>query len=271
MAVVTYIAKRQIETIGFLKSGTDFSALASDDSIDAVTTVLSGVSVDQWIQAAGFAKNTGWFQVKSNSTSGKILTLTPPISHLRLPGVTGNYASTPDSAATSITGDIDLRGKVQCVDWTLSARNQTVIAKRGGGSQNSYFLRISSAGLLTVGWSANGSVELTADSTVAIPAVDGQTKWVRGTLDVNNGSSGRDISFYTSDDGVTWTQLGATVTQAGATSIFDSTAVVEVGAANVGTTEWFGGRIYYATIISGGVFPVGGGTTVARARQTRCR
>lgn len=264
MAYVTYTAKREIEPTGFSKTGTDFSAIGSDDSFDAATTNISGLLTDQWLQAAGFVKNPGWFQVKSNSTSAKILTNTPPVTHLRLPGVAGNYASTPDTAAVSITGDIDLRGRVQCDDWTLAARNQTVIAKRNGAAQNSYVLRMSSTGLLTLVWSANGTAELTADSTLAVAVTDGQIKWVRGTLTVNNGAAGRDIKFYTSDDGAVWTQLGATVTQAGVTSIFDSTAIVEIGSSVTGGGEWLGGRVYYAEIRNGI-----GGTVVAAFDPSR--
>ena len=40
---------------------------------------------------------------------------------LRLPGLSGNYLSTPDTAATSVTGDIDIRVKVALDDWTPSA------------------------------------------------------------------------------------------------------------------------------------------------------
>jgi hypothetical protein len=39
------------------------------------------------------------------------------LSYLKLPGILNNYASTPDTAANSVTGDIDIRVKVAC-DWT---------------------------------------------------------------------------------------------------------------------------------------------------------
>ena len=42
---------------------------------------------------------------------------------LVLSGLFGNYASTPDSAALSITGDIDIKCKVAMADWTPSEEN----------------------------------------------------------------------------------------------------------------------------------------------------
>ena len=42
--------------------------------------------------------------------------------------------------------------------------------------------------------------------------------WLRVTLSVNNGSSGNTTTFYTSSDGITWTQLGNTIINSGITS-----------------------------------------------------
>ena len=267
MPSITYTAKREIEPTGFAKTGTDFSAIGSDDSIDAVSTNLSGLLTDQWLQAAGFVRNAGWFQVKSNSTSAKILTLTPPVTRLRLPGVSGNDATTPDSAAVSITGDIDLRARIAPTDWTNTAGTQEIIAKSAtDSSQFSYLLRLNSDGTLTFYWSSDGSALLNGTSTVATGFVDGTTHWIRATLDVNNGAAGRDIRFYTSDDGIIWTQLGATVTQGTATSIFDGTASLRVGMRNTASNGVFTGRIYYAEIRTG--FD-GTGTVVAAFDPTR--
>src|SRR5690606_29543555 len=54
---------------------------------------------------------------------------------------------------------------------------------------------------------------------------------VRVTLDVDNGAGGYTVTFYTADTiAGPWTQLGdPTVTTGGTTSVFDSTAPVEVG------------------------------------------
>lgn len=168
---------------------------------------------------------------------------------IRLPGVVGNYLSVPDSAANSVTGDLDLRIKVAMDDWTPSAA-QTVVAKWAAGAQHSFEFYVDTAGKPTLGWSTTGSDFLSAVSTAATGFTDGSTNWLRVTLDVDNGSSQRVINFYTSADGVTWTPLGSTVTTAGVTSIFDSTATVNLGAETVSTGQ-MAGLVYEAQVRNG--------------------
>jgi hypothetical protein len=56
--------------------------------------------------------------------------------------------------------------------------------------------------------------------------------------------------FYTSDDGVSWTQLGTTVTTAGTTSIFDSTSALEIGSVSLGSNNLLNGTVYRAIVQS---------------------
>jgi hypothetical protein len=134
-------------------------------------------------------------------------------------------------------------------DWTPAAA-QIIVGKRATASQKSYFLSVNTTGTLKLTTSADGSTELGTDSTVATGVADGATKWVRATLQVNNGSSQRVNKFYTSDDGVSWTQLGTTVTTAGATSIFDSTSVLEIGSVSLGSNNLLNGTVYRAIVQS---------------------
>jgi hypothetical protein len=172
-------------------------------------------------------------------------------NYLYLPGVSGNYASTPDSAALDITGDIDLRCKLALDDWT-PASNADLITKRGNGStQQSYFMNINSTGNIEFRWSSDGSTFNTKASTVATGIADGTTKWLRVTLDVDNGAAGNDVKFFTSDDGSTWTQLGTTVTTAGTTSIFASTSILEIGSFNTGANNNARGKFFRAQVYNG--------------------
>ena len=187
-------------------------------------------------------------QVRRGKPGSVWLGLFEPDAHyLSLPGTSGNYASTPDSAAVSITGDIDIRVKAAADDWTPATAGRYIITKLGGAPQNSYYTQLLTDGILRLGHYHDGSTERFADSTVAVGAADGSVKWLRFTLDVDNGASGRAVEFYTSDDGETWTQLGATVTQAGTSSIFDSTADVRLG----GEAGFFEGKVYYAELRNG--------------------
>lgn len=172
-------------------------------------------------------------------------------SGLSLPGTTGNYASAPDSSALDITGDIDLRVKVSLTDWTPSTA-QTIMAKYvEGGNQRSYSFGVSTTGTLSLVWTADGASVIAKESTVVTGITDGTTKWVRVTLDVNNGASGNNVEFYTSDDGITWTKLGATVTTSGITSLFSGTASLEFGSINNGTKSNSSPTIYRAQIRNG--------------------
>lgn len=179
------------------------------------------------------------------------------LAYLSSPGSNGNYASTPDSAAISIVADIDLRVKVAANDYTPAADNAPLSKWDATGNQRSYFLNITAAGLLQLNWSNDGIASIVKGSTVAIGATDARAIWLRATLDVDNGAAGNDVRFYTSDDydpltnTGTWNQLGATVTTAGVTSIFDSNAVLLVSGLNGGTANPFAGKVFYAEVRNG--------------------
>lgn len=174
--------------------------------------------------------------------------------YLYLPGVAGNYASTPDSVANSITGDIDIRVRVALDDWT-PATIMGLIGKRTDPANRSFRFNIDTGGTPALFWSADGSTELAAGCSAATGITDGVAAWVRVTLDVDDGAGNRVIKFYTAEDSATeptsWAQLGNTVTTAGTTSIFNGNAVVEIGSALSGTTHLAKSRTYRAIIKSG--------------------
>lgn len=170
-------------------------------------------------------------------------------SGLSLNGVSGNYVSTPDANVLDITGDIDLQVKVALTDWT-PASAQTLMGKWATGGNLSYDMEIGVDGKVYFYWTTNGSTVITRTSSVVTGITDGATKWVRATLDVDNGASGHDVKFYLSDDGTTWTQLGTTVTTAGTTSIYSGAVGLAVGANSQGNGPAIG-TIYRAIVKSG--------------------
>lgn len=175
-----------------------------------------------------------------------------------LPGASGDYVSTPDAAALDITGDIDLRVRVAMDDWTPAAE-QTLIAKyTATGNQRSYALAVTATGALIFRWSEDGTAEKTETSSAVNTFTNGSTHWVRATLDVDNGGGDAAVNFYTSEDGSTWTALGVQQLNGATTSIFASTAVLELGAQTGGTVNRLAGKIFRAQVLSGI-----GGTSVA--------
>jgi hypothetical protein len=175
-----------------------------------------------------------------------------------IPASSGANASTPDSAGNSIVGDIDIRVRVAMADWTPGAGSSTFLAKYAASPQRSYWFYMSSTNFLGLRWSATGVTQLQQQATANTSFVDGSVHWIRVTLDVDNGAIQHEVKFWKSDDAtndptaVTWTQLGATVTTAGVTSIFNSTTPVRVGANDASTgappTDL---SVYYAEVRNG--------------------
>lgn len=173
-------------------------------------------------------------------------------------GASENVAVTLDQAALRIAGDIDLRVELQAEQWRrASAPAQIPIANEGGtGTERGCFIYITNSATdprVRLYWSADGTNLLFAESTVAIDTAlaDNQRGWLRATLDVNNGASGRDITFYTSTDGVSWSQLGSTITQGGVTSISAAVRNASLGDTTTSRSDIFGGRIYRGQIYDG--------------------
>lgn len=171
-------------------------------------------------------------------------------AYLLLDGASGSNATTPDSAALDIVGDIDIRADLAADDWTPAAVSM-IVAKWQAGGNLSYRLYIDTSGNLNFHWTADGTTILAATSTAATGFADGTRRWVRVTVDVNDGAGNRVFKFYTSVDGVAWAQLGATVTTAGTTSIFSGNSKLEIGSSVNGTAERLSGKVYRAQILNG--------------------
>ncbi|HEX2657862.1 MAG TPA: hypothetical protein VHU40_06305, partial [Polyangia bacterium] len=143
---------------------------------------------------------------------------------------TDGYGTTADHASLDITGDIDVRVDATVTPWTNAGDAVELAGKWGAAGQRSWLFAVEETGLLTLVWSANGTATLSSSSTVPVVVPGSGRLAVRATLDVNNGASGHAVTFYTAPSlSGTWTQLGPAVTTAGTTSIFSSTAAVQVG------------------------------------------
>lgn len=175
-------------------------------------------------------------------------------SFVQITGLTGNTIgtasfSTPDSAATSLTGNLDIRFDADLVSWRDDMMLYGKTTKTG--NQASYRLSQRFTGQLQFFWSPDGTdaSTLSTSSSVPVPVTNGRLA-VRIAFVANNGAGGSTATFYTSDSlSGTWTQLGDVKTFAGTTSIFDSTSPTYV---LDGPDDGFGsiihGRVYGAEL-----------------------
>jgi hypothetical protein len=179
-----------------------------------------------------------------------------------------------------ITGDLEVRFDFEprrFARWSSGVGSAYVLGgKYDLSPQRSWYVRIgdptcaSATSQLAFGWSTTGSNSLSATCTAPVPTAKRIS--IKVTIDVDNGAAGRDIKFYYSTTGIngSYTQLGSTVTQAGTTSIFASTAELQIG--NVGglnaggftdVIQKFSGRIHAFQLYNGI-----GGSKVAEADYT---
>jgi hypothetical protein len=215
-----------------------------------------GSQVDPARLECSLANSTGTYSPRNpNSTLYGLIGRNTPVrayvlagaNYLLLDGAAANI-TTPDSAALSITSDIELQWDGILDDWTAKT---DLISKYGAAGQRSFALQVQTDGTIALLWSADGTNLLSATSTQAVPTSTGRLA-IKVTLDVNNGAAGKTTTFYTADSiSGTWVQFGDPVTAATTTSIFDSTAVVTIGKNSNTSASATVQRVFEARIYNG--------------------
>lgn len=149
------------------------------------------------------------------------------------PGVSGNYAMSPDHVDARVTGDIDLRwygffnsfsGMALFRKWTSS------------GNQRGYAPNVQSGKVLRLYYSVNGSTTLNADATVPHTLAEGEFGWLRIIREASTGI----VRFYESRGGVFWDKLGDDVVGT-AGNLHASTSPIYIGSNELGTGELLSG------------------------------
>lgn len=171
---------------------------------------------------------------------------TVPIAALYLPGSSGNYADTPDSAAISVISDIDVRVWAAATDWTPTGRRQLMsIFGTSAGDNSAWWFSIETSG--AIGWHAVNAAASSSfvASSVATGLGDGVDEWIRATWRASDGRT----QFFTSDDGSSWSQLGTDLT-ANVGDIRDATRDLRIGSRG-NESENFEGNIYRAQVYDG--------------------
>lgn len=161
------------------------------------------------------------------------LSVAGPTTHL-VTGGPADRAQTDDHASLDIVGDIDVRVEASLTNWRARDTPVELAGKYEATAGNKSWLFFAYQGRLYFYWSVDGSADLTSSSNAPLVIPPSGRMAVRATLDVDNGASGRMITFYTAESmSGPWVQLGTPVVQAGVTSVFNSARPVQVGA--VGT------------------------------------
>ena len=205
--------------------------------------------VNNGVGAAGVPGGDRVFELVENDATNWTTGTFPATSqrYVAFPGTASNSLSTPDAAALDITtADMTITARVALTDWTPAGQN-TLVSK-WTGTNCSYLFRVLGGGYLSFVWSNNGTAFTQLQSTAPVPAVDGAWKWVGVTFDRDNAATGNDVRFWTSDDAITWTQLGTTQTTAGVATIFAGTAPLYLGTQSDGVTEPLLGKISNVSI-----------------------
>jgi hypothetical protein len=179
---------------------------------------------------------------------------------------------TADKGSLDIVGDIDIQTDLEAEDWR--GRRGLVFASKYliSGNQRSWSFNCDPDGYLTFVWSIDGTS--TAGSLLSArcptPINPAGRISLRVQMDVNNGSGGWTCSFYQASAIAGPYTLIDFATGTGTTSIFSSSARIEIGTVNnaagwngtfgvgLGDADPFVGKIYRVAIRNGI-----GGTVVA--------
>jgi hypothetical protein len=167
--------------------------------------------------------------VKDLTTNARIATQGTAANRARFLPAGNGYLLTPENFNSANDKNLISRGTyldsalgftldahIAPLDWTPAAIN--VIAEKGrygsaSGSDRAWTFQLNTTGNLVLGFWNSAAAVGTATSTVNLSALaDNAETWVRAVYNPNTGSGNYSVEFYTSPDGVTWTQLGTTLT-----------------------------------------------------------
>ncbi|NNJ04143.1 hypothetical protein HHX38_08345 [Streptomyces sp. PKU-MA01144] len=198
-----------------------------------------------------------WFGQFGRNTEMRV-SVQGPESYLALTGAVADIASTPDTAALDIVGDIDVRIEATA-DW-WSSTPQVLIGKWGADGQRSWMVRIYQGQLRWI-HTPDGTTASQRFANWVLPGLPRRAA-LRVTVDVDNGAGGWSPSLYWAEslDGP-WTLVAALVGAAPTTSIHNSTAPLSIAPEDPTTTPPrvpLRGRVHRAEVRSGI-----GGTVVA--------
>jgi hypothetical protein len=132
-----------------------------------------------------------------------------------------------NSHAPHLTGTMDVRAKLNCVTWTpANVFGATIFLSEGGGTGSwGWNFSINTAGVLRMYYSVDGTTLGSMSANAVVGFAANSTWWVRCVFTPDDGAGNRVAKFYKSTDGLTWTQIGTTVTTVGTVVVKDQIAL----------------------------------------------
>ncbi len=219
---------------------------------DPGLTLLQSATL--WLDASDDIANAQWKRNKGtggrslDARQGSVGSAQIVKGALKLPGLAANNASTPDSAALDITGNIEIVARIALVDWTPAAIN-TIVGKRATTANSfAYQFRVSTAGRLEMIYGDSPTTVVTATSTVSPTVSDGASLWVKVTRNSTTGT----VQFFTAADQSaepsSWTQLGTDVATASGSMQVNANVLVLGDHQTAGAYEPVNGSLFRVII-----------------------
>jgi hypothetical protein len=212
----------------------------------------TGVTLNQAITKLYSAINSSGDAIQATLTSQPLLLAHSGNNYYYGSGVLGNYCSTPDAVANRILGDTEIIAKFE---FNTTTTTRTIVSKWGNGSNLGFLLFIGTDSKVYFGQSLTGLVDSYAASSIVLPTAINTIVYLKVTRVRSTGV----VTFFTSSDGITYTQLGTTITSM-IGDRFNSTANINIAAyANGSATPFTSAlKVYQVTIASS----IGGTPTV---------
>jgi hypothetical protein len=176
-------------------------------------------------------------------------------NHLYLPGVNGNYVSIPDNPLLALTGNIEVVMRVALNDWTPTA-SQYLVGKWVGAKYSWSILVNITSGVFIFSWmpdaasSSSGTGGISVNTAPPTGLVDGTTVWLRCKFNVSNRQFSVEWAADSPTEPSSWGTVAATSTGA-STSIFQTSAPLEIGSVDNGATSPLNGKVYRAILRNG--------------------
>ena len=156
----------------------------------------------------------------------------------------GNVISAPHVAAYDISFP-DIQILLSFDDATPAAITYIAGIYETTGNQLSWLIFLNTDGTLVFRYSTDGSTSTDLTSTVVPDITAGENVWLKIVFIGDDDASQHQVTFSISRNGrETWEEIGTTTPIAGTKTLFTSTATLEVGNADTGSSSEHNGRVY---------------------------